>query len=319
MSQLRVDIDGYYAGAVAALPTPLERVARELPYHLRLAPHRDVPWSQVFRHEITLAAPALVAEAMPTASEAQVREAVIAHMLSIIDAFGTDRIVDGQIEATTQLCDVLQALRTERDRAIVALDPHAPRAFEAAERRSRAAMAREHLLLSAAEPVSPTLYHAVSLGKQAPGFPASFALADAVRIEWRRRILLLHALAGVWLGLQFHDDTVDWEDDYARGGAWASALARGAGADVSGLDSGDIHTVRAEIFQSEALAQMLSLARTSFSEAEDAATGFGASGLARWAGGQARAVADLESGERRAPGYAHRKHKLASWASVVLP
>jgi hypothetical protein len=34
-------------------------------------------------------------------------------------------------------------------------------------------------------------------------------------------------LESIGVGLQLHDDVIDWEEDWARGGAWAVALARG--------------------------------------------------------------------------------------------
>ena len=93
-------VDDLYEEFASGLGGDLAAHARDLPRALRLAPIADAPWSRVFAHEITLAAPALFADAFPGLALLTVRAAVRAHMLSVIDAFGTDRVEDGQVRLT---------------------------------------------------------------------------------------------------------------------------------------------------------------------------------------------------------------------------
>ncbi len=78
-------VDELFAAFVASLPGDLAAQALGLSVTLGLAPSKEVPWSQVFSHEITLGAPALVAEAMPEVPEATVRHASLAHLLAILE------------------------------------------------------------------------------------------------------------------------------------------------------------------------------------------------------------------------------------------
>src|SRR4051812_12405587 len=116
-------IDELYAAFVGTLPVPLHDVARSLAQILGLSPSRDVPWSEVFGHEVTLAAPAMAAEAMPEVHGAAVRDAVMAHMLAVIDAFATDRVEDGQAQRSRELSELLEHMRRARDAAITRVAP----------------------------------------------------------------------------------------------------------------------------------------------------------------------------------------------------
>ena len=85
-------IDELYGGFVAALPLEVQAVARDLPHVLGLAPVTGTSWSKVFNHQVTLAAPSLVAEAFPRLTPELIRNATLAHALSVIEAFGFDRV-----------------------------------------------------------------------------------------------------------------------------------------------------------------------------------------------------------------------------------
>jgi hypothetical protein len=76
-------VDSVYSAFVDSLPELLVPAARGLAHTLGLAPP-SVPWSEVFGHEVTLGAPALVAEAMPDLSSQHTRDAVLAHALAVI-------------------------------------------------------------------------------------------------------------------------------------------------------------------------------------------------------------------------------------------
>ena len=179
MSSALTMLDALYDGFVAALPRPLQHTARELACSLGLAPP-GVRWSEVFAHPVTLGAPALVADGMPGTPMERVRDATLAHMLAVIEAFGTDRVEDGQVQATPELRALLAEVRRARDlsqaRVIAsALDPRLD--FRLADQRTTRAIARERELLAGGDPVSFETYAEVSLEKQSPGFPASLALA----------------------------------------------------------------------------------------------------------------------------------------------
>jgi hypothetical protein len=94
----------------------------------------------------------------------------------------------------------------------------------------------------------------VSLGKQAVGFPATVALMTAAGCSEDALDDARRALEGIWLGLQFHDDVIDWEDDWQRAGAWAACLAKGRGASID--DDEAVETLRTNVLASGVLAQM---------------------------------------------------------------
>src|SRR5262245_26436344 len=104
-------VDGLFAEFCNSLTGTLREDARRLSFTLGLAPEPLVPWSQVFAHEVTLAAPWMLAEAMPLLPEDALQHALFAHVLAVIDAMGMDRIADGQVKATPALRRVLSEAR----------------------------------------------------------------------------------------------------------------------------------------------------------------------------------------------------------------
>lgn len=221
-------VDELYKAFWRTLPGMLHAEAQGLAHTLGLAPSRDVPWSAVFSNEITLAAPALLAEAMPGVRGATVQDALLAHLLAVIEAFGTDRIKDGQVRPTWQLEAILAHARRARDVALGRVAPGVDDPaidFARADDASLLAIEAERALLASGGPAGFSRYYALSLAKQSVGFPASIALAHAAGWTAAQREVLSRMLSSVWLGLQLHDDVMDWQDDYQRGGAWAVVLA----------------------------------------------------------------------------------------------
>src|SRR5262245_32617300 len=108
-------VDGFFAEFCSSFTGALREEARRLSFTLGLAPEPLIPWSRVFVHEVTLAAPWMMAEAMPEVPEEALRHALFAHALSVIDAMGQDRIADRQVIATPALNRVLEAARAQRD------------------------------------------------------------------------------------------------------------------------------------------------------------------------------------------------------------
>jgi hypothetical protein len=311
-------VDELYEVFADSLHRPLATLARGLAFTLRLAPSPDVPWSRVFGHEVTLAAPALVGEAMPNVTESVRRDAIFAHMLAVIEAFGTDRIEDGQVTASAELMALLGQARRARDRALArvcpgVVDPAVE--FTVADRQTTHAIAAEQELLRRAVPVPFETYERISLGKQSVGFPASLALAHAAGWNDGQRRTVHRMLASVWLGLQMHDDVVDWEDDQARIGAWAASLALYSTRNRPEPPPAD---VRASVLETRTLERMLRRSRQHYRGARRRADAIGAARLAAWAATREAKLSSLVEAERKSAGYAVRAHALAPWAGEIL-
>jgi hypothetical protein len=316
-------IDALYAGYVNTLPPRLRELALELPHALGLAPRPGLTWSAVFSHTITLEAPRLLAEALPGARAEQVRTAVLAHALSVIEAFGLDRVEDRQIAPTPGLLAVLEELRQGRNHLLSELSPEGVLLARAADRETAEAIREEHALLKRIAAATFQEYRRISLGKQAVGFPASISLAlaagaDPTTIEQIKRMLI-----GASLGLQFEDDAGDWEDDWRRGGgAWAVSLARRRLEAVSTKSSDERPTepdiVRRRVLNMRVLYLMLREARHQYRVAWRHARALGIPTIERWAERRQARLDDLLPLENRHAGYVVRAIKLGSWAAEVL-
>jgi hypothetical protein len=314
-------VDELYEAFADRLGEPLSASARDLAWALRLAP-QPVPWSRVFSHEVTLGAPALLSEGMASVRSSQVREAVLAHALAVIDAFGTDRIEDEQIIASPGTLAVLGQARRERNRAMARLfgkTPPPESDFAAVDTMTIGAIRRERSLLQLGNAVDLRVYERASLNKQCAGVIASVALARIAGWGERRCRAVRATLESVWLGLQLADDVVDWEDDMRRGGAWAVCLMKGmAVPPPSGERLTQGGMIRARVFQSGVLRMMLARARLHMRAARRRASLLRAHRLAAWAGSFEARMETLVAAEARSPGYAVRAHALAAWAGEVL-
>jgi hypothetical protein len=315
-------VDEIYREFADSLETPLAREAHRLAFTLKLVPVPDVPWSEVFGHEVTLAAPALFAEAMPHVAAAQVRDAVAAQAFAAIEAFGTDRIEDRQVVATSELRAVLVKVRAARDAALGRVrGPHREVTldFDVAHDRTLTSIRMERRILAEQSAVPFATYESVSLGKQSVGFPPSLSLAFVDRWDARRRRAMQAMLSSIWLGLQMPDDVVDWEDDLRRGGAWAVSLALATaprGYDVRRpLEPA---AVRALVFESGVLVQMLSRAAWHFRRVRRLGGVLGTKRLVAWATERELHTRKLMANERRAAGHSAREHALIAWAKEVL-
>jgi hypothetical protein len=299
--------DALYAAFCARLPDALHAVGRELPHRLKLAPRPGVPWSLVFKHELTLAAPAVLAAGTSGLDANMVEPAVLAHMLAVIEAFGSDRVADRQVAADPDLIAVLRALRAARDRAFHALGgPPAVARVQQATRTTLAAIARERTLLAGGSRLESGCYRSVSADKQSIGLAASLAFGAASGLPAPRIELIAELLLGVCLGLQHQDDVLDWEDDARHGGAWAIALAGGQQA------------TRDAMLASGTLGQMLGFAVEEYERAQRAAEQLGSSALSVWLEARTVEARELRDQETRYPGYARRRMKLAPWVMEVL-
>jgi hypothetical protein len=319
-------VDELYWAFAERLGEPLTTRARELPIVLRLAPGPRATWSQAFAHEATLGAPALVAHAFAGVSGSIVRDAVLAHMLAVIDAFGIDRIEHEQIEASAGLLALLGQARRERDRAMARLcggTPPPDLDFASTDALTVRAIRRERSLLLSGRPVDFDTYERSSLDKQCVGPLASVALARAAGGDDRTCRAIRAMLQSVALALQTYDDVVDWEDDLERGGAWAVSLTKGLrSTPSSGVwprdHNPDSMRARATVLKTGILRTMLERATAHVRAARRRATALGAQRLAAWAASRETRFLALVAAERRSAGYAVRAHALAAWAGEVL-
>jgi len=313
-------IDSIWTAFCGTLPLDLQHEARVLARAVGLVPVTDVPWSNVFKNEVTLAAPALFAGAMALADQRVVMSATTAHMLAVIDAFAVDRMLDRQATGGTQMQRLLERIRAGRDRAICELTGEPVSPYLESEYDAVCAINTERLLLQNGVPLSFADYSRLSLAKQAVAFPASLALARAAGWSGRHQRAVQHVLRGIVLGLQFQDDVVDWEDDWHTGGAWAVSLARGLRSPESfATDTKeDMASLRRHVHASGVLATMMNLSRLRYREAHRIAALLGAGVLAAWARDQEASAAELTERESGSAGYAVRAHQLSGWAMEVF-
>jgi hypothetical protein len=327
---MQLSIDESYLEFIATLPISLQKLGNDLPYTLGLAPREGLGWEDVFNHRVTLAAPELVSEGFrarssPEGVAERLRDAVLGHSLSVIEAFASDRVLDGQIVSTSELVTLLEEMRVARDRLLERVFPGTTLACRAADDTTLQAIREERALLSRLAAVSFQDYERVSFGKQAVGFPASIALLRWLGASARNVKQAELALRGIWLGLQFEDDVVDWEDDFRRGGgAWPVSLARRRLAQP-GRPSREPHhrptepnMVRRRVLDSGVLYSMLTAARRQYRAAYRHARGLGATTLADWAQGRMRRLDELLPLEERHAGFAVRSRQLAPFAAEIL-
>ncbi len=316
-------INDLYGGFVDTLPVNLQALALSLPHVLGLSPLPNTRWGDVFNHEVTLAAPALVGDAFPRVDAELKRRAILGHALSVIEAFGVDRVADGQIRPTPELLALFEEVRSARDAILEKVWPGTSRASRVADQEARDAIREEHALLGTLSSATFSEYRRISLAKQAVGFPASVALARAAGATESQIEEVKRALRGVWLGLQFEDDAVDWEDDWSRGrGAWAVSLARRRLEAVREMESEERPTepdmIRRRVFNMQVLYLMLREARQQYRAAWRYARILNAPRLAAWAERRKVHVEGLLPFEQRHPGYVVRARKLSAWAAEVL-
>jgi hypothetical protein len=332
---MQLSIDRLYSSFLATLPTALAELGRDLPHVLGLAPRAGLGWDDVFSHRVTLAAPHLLSEGCRVSAaeraadfDERVQDATLAHALSVIEAFASDRILDGQIVSTSELVALVEELRVARDRLLERVFPGTSLACRAADEATLQAIREERALLGRFAAVSFHDYERVSLGKQAVGFPASSALLRAFGASERQVRQAELCLRGVWLGLQFEDDVADWEDDFKRGaGAWPVSLARRrvtnpatpvTPAPESHHRRTEPDMVRRRVLDSRVLYSMLTAARRQYRAAYRHARALGAAELSAWAEARMRRLDELLPLEARHAGFVVRSRQLASFAAEVL-
>ena len=313
-------VDAIWSAFVTTLPPDLCHEARVLARAVGLVPVAGIPWSNVFKNEVTLAAPSLLSTAMPLATTQMVMNATTAHMLAVIDAFAVDRMLDRQATGGRQIQRLLEHMRGARNRAIRELTGEQPSPYTECEYDSYCAISTERLLLQHGVPLSFSDYSRLSLAKQAVAFPASMALAKAAGWGGRRQRAVQRVLRGIALGLQFQDDVVDWEEDWRNGGAWAVCLYRGLRGPEATLpdDTFDLPSLRGKIHASKVLATMMNMSRLRYREAQRIASFLGAASLAAWARDQEAKATELTQCEADHAGYAVRAHQLSNWAMEVF-
>jgi len=322
--KLRDELDSLYLAFCETLPGELRTLGRQLPFRLKLAPRPEMPWSQVLAHEVTFAAPAVFAQAIPGLHPRLVRDAFLAHALAVVEAFGTDRVQDAQVPSSSELLLVLAHLRSARDRAMSQLsvlgsgsDPELDYARAGAD--VLMSIGREKELMTAGRPTDFVTYEEIVLGKTRVGIPASLALAAVAGVDAKRRSAIRETLRDIWLGMQYQDDVIDWEDDLRRDSSCVVLLARGARLSVPLRDRPtERDPIRKMIFESRILEEMLTRACRHFRSARMRARALGCRDLAEWARAKEHHARTVAAKEASSPGYAVRVHALTPWAAEVL-
>ncbi len=311
-------VDDVYATFCDDLPASLRRPAGELAASLGLSAP-GVPWSRVFPHPFTLTVPWVVTEASPSVDGSVMRAAVVAHLMGLIQAAAMGREAAGAVERTPELGRVLRCVRAARERACVGLgdaSSWAQERFDVAVGRLEQALAVERTCLGHGPAAGWTTYERVAAAKQALMLPVPLSLARELRWTRDRRDGLRRMITAIAVGLQLARDVTDWEDDHARGGSWAVALARG----LTDLNvEPQVGSVHSEVLESGILAGLLRRAHESFRSGHELALGLGLSRVARWTATQSLALSDLHVAECSFPGYAVRAAVLQAWAEEVLP
>ncbi len=312
-------VDGLYSDFCRTFSGHLREEARRLAYTLGFAREPLSPWSQVFNHEVTLGAPAMVAEVMSNVPPAALQNALFAHVLAVIEAMGNDRIGDGQVVETPALRAVLRAARAMRDELLVLVSGGAdpPLDPELVDREFSEAMALERSTLASRRRVAFRDYELISTRKQACGLLAIEALSARAGWERRRRRALRRSILGIAVGLQLYDDVIDWEEDAQTGRSWAVALTLPIGVDRDGV-SVDRDALRRHVLETRVLSVMLQRASFHFRAAKLRAGALGAERLCTWAQGRAEMTRTLAEREALTPGYVLRARALAPWARAVL-
>ncbi len=307
-------VDNLYETFADRMGPPLSASARDLPRALRLAPAAQ-PWSRVFPEEVTLGAPALFVESLSGVPRSLLQDAVLAHMLAVIDSYATARIEDERIEASPHVFAVLGHVRSERDRAMLRLFSRTPLAetdFRAADATTIRALRSERTALASGDPVEQDVYEQTIVDKRCAGILASLALARIGGAGPRGCRAVRATLESVAKAQQIYDDVVDWEADLKRGGAWAMCLMRGTVARRhSGTHSKRGASANSELLRSGVLERMLARAHMHMRAARRRAAALGAPRLASWAAAREVHLHGLVVAEADSAGSAARAHARA--------
>jgi len=313
-------VDAVFAEFADNLPESARATADQLAHLLQLAPN-EVPWSQVFPHEFTLAAPALVADALPSIPTSRVRSAVLAHMLCVLEGVARERASSGRIEIEPDLKRLWAFVRTARDEAAARMGFFvcAPESqFDLAFHRFEQVLAVERPLLDSLEPVDFALYDRITAAKQSLLVPACESIVQTAGWPAPKRRELREMIIKIGCGLRTYEDVVDWEDAQVHGGAWAVLLARELNRKTRADRSARAPSVRTEVLESGVLALLLQRAHRAFSTARKIASSLELRDLSRWTAAQALALDELRRAEQEFAGYAVRAKALRGWAETVL-
>jgi hypothetical protein len=293
-------VDDLYEAFAERIGPRLSASARDLPRALRLAP-APRPWSRVFPEEVTLGAPALFAEPLDGVPTSLLQDAVLAHMLAVIDSYATARVEDERIEASPPVFAVLGHVRSERDRAMLRLFSRTPIVetdFRVADATTIRAVRSERATLASGEPVDQDVYEQTIVDKRCAGFLASLALARIGGAGPRECRAVRATLESIAKARQIQDDVLDWELDLKRGGAWAVSLMRGTLAPRhSGKRTKAGPGAYDELLESGVLERMLVRALKHMRAGRRRAEALGASRLASWAAAQEAHLRKLVAAE----------------------
>jgi hypothetical protein len=314
-----LNIDALYAAFVETLPREVRGVAARLPFRLRLSPREDASWREAFRHELTLSAPALFADALPGLSPALVRDAGLSHLLAVLEIRVLAQVMIDKGRDRAALRVLLSHLTDARRKVSERLGPGTVAAFEMARSTSERAVDEERQLLLQLEAVGFEEYRSITLAKHSVGFPATLGLAQAAGVPRDFIRMIDRTLRSAWLAVQLESDVLDWEEEWRKGGAWAASLARGMRVPRRGKErQTEPDLLRRAVLASGALGAMLAFSRLQFRATWRRACMIGAERLSAWALERQQHIALILLREHESAGYAVRERKLLPWAREVF-
>jgi hypothetical protein len=309
-----VNIDTLYLAFVETLPPDEQRVARQLPYRLKLVASEDTSWSDVFRHEFTLSAPAFFAEALPGAAPGQIRDAVLAHMLGVVEFLVSTRLAGEEASNDEELQLLSERLSHACERLFERFGAGSRMSYEMACAKTQTASRHTRQLLDRVEPVSLSRYRSRVLAQHSARFSATLALAQVAGASPTEIRAVDRTLGSAWLALQSEEDALDWEHQWQSGGAWAVCVARGLRSATRDRDRPtEPDMLRHAVVASGALTALLGVSRTAFRATRRRACALRAERLAAWATEREQQLYDLVKRERESGGYAVRASRPSCW------
>lgn len=279
----RIDVDALYAGFCAAIPNGVAPAAHSVGPLLLGAPSRS-QLSEYFEHPFILEAPDFIAESLPTPSPRAIRDATLAHLLTVLRSAAELRAARSEPALRGGLEPILAELRAARDRVIANLSPIGLDAFEIAEQRASRALDDIQRVFAGGEGANLSDYLLLTREIMAPRVQACRLLATMAGQSDERLLLLERALECVWVARETERDAEGWRRGWRAASGWVVCLARSARGRASADQerSTEPDLIARMVHESGVLDSMRACAARLWDAAAHRAAQLGASRLALW-------------------------------------
>lgn len=232
--------------------------------------------------------PDFVADCLPDVPPQTVRDATLAHILSVVHSVTADGVAHSETPRHEAFA-LLRELERARDRVIARVLPSGPEYFQAADRAASAARKEARAFFSDGTPVNLGDYLTVVRKTMAPRIQAGIVLAMAWGMQGEHLVLLEQALECAWVAREIQSDADGWRQAWRRGNAWVVHLARTARArECGGEHPTEPDLIGAMVRQSGVLAAMYGCGSRLWQAAAQRAKSIRADRLAFWAKQEAR-------------------------------